>query len=122
VVFSLTLTKRKNKLPTFARDVRKELEPVADADAHAVLNAARRNIADMGAYDTGAMSRSGHVTGSGLTRRVVFDVEYALYVHEGHHTRSGSFVAGRPFLSKAADETRRGLDGAMREAVERAAG
>ena len=26
------------------------------------------------------------------------DVEYAVYVHEGHRTRSGSFVPARPFL------------------------
>lgn len=37
-------------------------------------------------------------TGEGL---VGFAADYAIFVHDGHHTRDGSFVAGRPFLSQA---------------------
>lgn len=38
------------------------------------------------------------VDGEGM---VGFAADYAIFVHDGHHTRSGTFVAGRPFLSQA---------------------
>jgi len=42
----------------------------------------------------------------GDTAVVGTDVEYAVFVHEGHSTRSGSRVAGRPFLKAGLQSAR----------------
>jgi hypothetical protein len=121
-MFSVDVTKRGKGFGAVASALRGELERAADDAAHDVLKQARTNIQAMGAYDTGALYRSGHVEGqSAQTKRVVFDVEYALYVHEGHRTRGGSFVPGRPFLTKAMEESRSDIQARITDAVQRAA-
>lgn len=44
-----------------------------------------------------------HQQFSDNTEMVGTNVEYAPYVELGHHTSSGSFVAGKPFLRPAAE-------------------
>jgi hypothetical protein len=86
-----------------------------------VLKQAQANIKEMGAYRTGAMHDSGQVAPAGGDRfRVVFPIDYALYVHEGHRTRGGGFVPGRPFLSTAIEAQRSNLQARAREAIRRA--
>lgn len=48
---------------------------------------------------TGELQGSGHADIGHLQGTVTYDAEYALWVDQGHHTRSGSFVPPNPFLS-----------------------
>lgn len=41
---------------------------------------------------------TGHVDETADGYDITFDAHYALFVEEGHHTRSGSFVPAEPFL------------------------
>lgn len=54
--------------------------------------------------DTGRLRNSiTHQQYDDDTEVVGTNVEYAPYVELGHHTQSGSFVAGKPFLRPAAE-------------------
>jgi len=56
--------------------------------------------------DTGRLKGSITSRVEGDTAIVGTDVEYAVYVHEGHSTRSGSRVSGRPFLKAGLQSAR----------------
>lgn len=62
--------------------------------------------------DTGKLKlhlRKQH-TEDGLGRRVgVWDVEYAMYVEEGHRTRAGTWVPAQPYIRPSIDAVRRSL-------------
>lgn len=117
-----TITHKKNNLAGLDAALRRELHTALDHGAHAVEAEAKQNIVEMGAVDTGAMLNSGTVQPAGdLARRIVFTADYSLYVHEGHRTRGGSHVPGRPFLSKAVDEARPDIMRELAAIVERAA-
>lgn len=54
-------------------------------------------------FDTGNLAGS-HVLvieQDGSMAIITVEAFYGLYVHEGHHTRSGSYVAGRPWFREA---------------------
>ena len=54
--------------------------------------------------DTGRLRNSiTHQQYDDYTEVIGTNVEYAPYVELGHHTASGSFVAGRPYLRPAAE-------------------
>lgn len=55
--------------------------------------------------DTGRLKASiTHQQYDDNTEAVGTNVDYAPYVELGHHTQSGSFVAGKPFLRPAAED------------------
>lgn len=113
---------RKNKLPGLSAALHRELTLLVEQGARALEAAAKGQIVALDAVDTGAMLNSGVVQPAGdLGRRVAFTTDYALYVHEGHHTRSGSFVPGRPFLTRAVEQVRPQVERLALTAVERAA-
>ena len=67
----------------------------------------QNTIAEMGAVDTGNLYRSVEYQPEGSRRGGVFvRAPYARFVHEGHHTRGGSWVAGRPFVRVAVEHFR----------------
>jgi hypothetical protein len=104
------ITRRVDKLPGLGSALRRESQRFSDETARDVLKRAQSNIVSMGAVDTGAMHDSGSVQAAGQgSHRVVFTVEYALYVHEGHRTRGTTFVPGRPFLTTAIEDARAGI-------------
>lgn len=117
------IVRRVNKLPGLGTALRRETRFMAEEQAEDVLKEAQANIHSMGAYDTGTMHDSGTVIGAGEGRsRVVFTVEYALYVHEGHRTRGSTFVPGRPFLTTAVESQRPNLIKHAEQAIRRAVG
>ncbi len=76
-------------------------------------------VEEFGAVDTGRLKNS-------ITSRVEedkaivgTDVEYAIYVHEGHRTRSGGFVGGRPFLRAGLQSARPHVRKVFEDAVRR---
>ncbi|WP_407541618.1 HK97 gp10 family phage protein (plasmid) [Deinococcus radiomollis] len=59
----------------------------------------------MAPYDTGALRDSILPEKvADLEYRVTANVDYSLYVHEGHSTKSGTFVQGIPFLVQPLNE------------------
>jgi hypothetical protein len=117
------LTRRVNRLVGLGTALRRETRHMTEDVAKDVLTQAQANIREMGAYRTGAMHDSGAVVPVGDDRfRVVFPIDYALPVHEGHRTRNGGFVVGRPFLSTAIEAQRPNLQARGREAIRRAVG
>lgn len=55
--------------------------------------------------DTGNLRNSiTHQQMSANTEMIGSNVEYAPYVELGHHTTSGTYVAGKPFLRPAAED------------------
>lgn len=78
----------------------------------------RQNITSVGAVDTGNMlgSVAARQTGA-LSAEVEVGAEYAIYVEMGHHTRSGSFVPGRPFFLPAITAIRPRFEAAVRRAM-----
>lgn len=47
---------------------------------------------------SGVLKDSGHVDATPLHVEVVYDANYALFVHEGHLSRAGNPVPAQPFL------------------------
>lgn len=117
------IIRRVNKLPGLGSALRRESQRFSKEAADDVLARAQTNIVSMGAVDTGAMHGSGSVQAAGQgSHRVVFSVEYALYVHEGHRTRGSTFVPGRPFLTTAVESQRPNLIKHAEQAIRRAVG
>lgn len=70
-------------------------------------------------FDTGNL-RDSHTpafSDDGLRGEVNVGAEYGLYVHEGHATVSGGYVAGRPWLAQAAEHHRDEFNTAMRNVL-----
>ncbi|MHC1597229.1 MAG: HK97 gp10 family phage protein [Methermicoccaceae archaeon] len=74
------------------------LEQALELAGQVVEREAVLKIEEMGAVDTGRLKGSITSRVEGDKAVVGTDVEYAVYVHEGHKTRSGGFVPARPFL------------------------
>ena len=74
------------------------LEQALELAGQVVEREAVLKIEEMRAVDTGRLKNSITSRVEGDKAIVGTDVEYAIYVHEGHRTRSGGFVPARPFL------------------------
>lgn len=74
------------------------LDELLDAIGELVEREVVLKIEELGAVDTGRLKSSITHRVEGNTAVVGTDVEYAIYVHEGHRTPHGGRVAGRPFL------------------------
>ncbi len=61
---------------------------------------------------------SGRPPVEGDTAIVGFAAHYAVYVHDGHHTRSGSWVPGQPFLLEPAQRMQGELAGIVMQDVQ----
>lgn len=64
--------------------------------------------------DTGALKKCLGIvsTDNGLSRKigaVIDPVEYAIYVEEGHRTKSGTWVAAQPYIRPSIDAAKKGL-------------
>lgn len=66
-------------------------------------------------YDTGHMqsTHKPEFSDDGQRGEVNVYADYSLYVHEGHRTRNGGYVAGRPWLAEAAEHVRPAFNGAI---------
>lgn len=99
--------------------------------AHKILRRAQETCP----VDTMRLASSGRVEdktippsgkqGQRINIRVMFGgstmrVDYALYVHEGHMSPSGSWVRGRPFLARAGRAYRKSLQRLTKIAIEAA--
>ncbi len=54
-------------------------------------------------YDTGNLAGTHQMDIAGLQGMITVEAFYGLFVHEGHRTRSGGYVAGRPWFRVAFD-------------------
>lgn len=78
---------------------------ILSQDLETALEFGKRRAQSIVPYDTGELSDSIDYEVNGTTGTLFADAEHALPVEFGHRTRSGSFVAPRPYLRPAADET-----------------
>lgn len=78
---------------------------ILSQDLETALEFGVRRAQSIVPYDTGELHDSIDYEVNGLNGTLFADSEHALPIEFGHRTRSGSFVAARPYLRPAADET-----------------
>lgn len=106
----ITVSFTHNRLPRLIAQAPSRVGAVVQRTVRAV----EREAKVLCPVDTGRLRGSIHGQMTGPTEgEVGTDVEYAQPVHDGHHTASGSYVPGQPYLTPALELARPAFVAAM---------
>lgn len=67
---------------------------------------------------TGALQGSGHADIAPIQGTVAYDAIYSLWVNDGHHTKSGSYVPPNPFLTAPFFQHAQAFESDMKDVVQ----
>lgn len=102
-----------NDLNALLNELKSGLHQLETNKEKALNNVGKELIKDIKALtpvDTGKLRNSYKLSVNKDEVEVTTDVEYAIYVNDGHSTKSGSYVEGKYMFDKSMNEAVKNLD------------